>query len=318
MFLGIEIGGTKLQFGVGSGTDSRLVAIQRADVQPELGASGIRRDVERLGKSLVGQYGVRGVGIGFGGPVDTDAGRTITSHQVEGWDNFPLADWCRRTLGLPTVLSNDSDAAGLAEARFGAGRGHRVVFYTNIGSGIGGALVIDGHLFRGGRGVASELGHLRPGLDADSPDRTVESIASGWGITEAVRRRLAEPTDEDQQDIADLNRRYEGQIEQLSTKIIAEAAEAGNRLAQRAFDRACQAYGWGIAQMITLIAPDAVVIGGGVSLVADELLMLPLGDHVNRYVFPPLEGTFQILRAELGETMVVHGVLAMAAAGSGE
>jgi glucokinase len=128
-----------------------------------------------------------------------------------------------------------------------------------------------------------------------------------------VRRRLVEPADEDCQDVDDLLGRAEGSPERLSTKIIAEAALAGNRLARRAFDRACRAYGWGIAQMVTLIAPEAVVVGGGVSLVADELLMRPLADYVDRYVFPPLAGTFQILRAELGEAMVVHGVLAMAA-----
>ena len=72
-------------------------------------------------------------------------------------------DWCRKTLGLAAGLSNDSDAAGLAEALFGAGRGHRVVFYANVGSGIGGALVVDGRVYCGGYGVASEISHLWPG-----------------------------------------------------------------------------------------------------------------------------------------------------------
>ena len=104
------------------------------------------------------------MGVGFAGPVDADAGMVITSHQVDGWDSFALADWCQGELKRPTALGNDADLAGLGEARFGAGRAGRIVFYSNAGSGIGGALVVDGVLYRGASGVAAEIGRLRPGL----------------------------------------------------------------------------------------------------------------------------------------------------------
>ena len=133
------------------------------------------------------------MGIGFGGPVDADTGRTILSHHVEGWSDFPLADWCRQTLGVPATIGNDSDLAGLGEARFGAGQGARIVFYSNVGTGIGGALVIGGQLHRGSCGIASELGHLRPGLQCEGPDQTLESIAAGWGIAAAAAALLGEP-----------------------------------------------------------------------------------------------------------------------------
>ena len=341
MFLGIEIGGTKLQLGVGHGDGPPLVEIERIDVQPELGSGPIRDQIARAAGPLIERHAVTAVGIGFGGPVSAATGRTITSHQVDGWDDFPLLDWCRQTLGLPCVLSNDSDSAGLAEARFGAGKGHRVVFYTNVGSGIGGALVIDGQLHRGGSGVASEVGHLRPGLQSDRPDQTLESIASGFGITshvqgrltgevshpvdslvggpgapepDAVRKRLIEREEAYEKDAADLLERCGGQPERINTKIVAEAALAGNQLARDSFNHACQAFGWGIAQMVTLVAPSIVVVGGGVSLVGDELLFVHLRNHVRRYVFPPLDGTFDIVPAQLGEEVVVHGVLALAAA----
>ena len=340
MLLGIEIGGTKLQLGVGAGTGPPLVELERRDVQPQKGAEPIRRQIVELARPLIERHGIRAVGIGFGGPVDAATGRTIISHQVEGWKDFPLRDWCGETFGLPTVVGNDSDSAGLAEARFGAGKGHRVVFYTNVGSGIGGALVIEGQLYRGGSGVASELGQLRPGLQSDHPDRTVESMASGFGITAAVqarltgqvshpmeslvggsrpkepedvRRRLIEREDAEEKEAADLWERCDGQIDRLTAKVIAEAALAGNRLAREVFGHACQAFGWAIAQMATLIAPNVVVVGGGVSLVGDELFFVPLRSHVRRYLFPPLDGTFDCVPAELGEEVVVHGVLALAA-----
>lgn len=312
MFLGIEIGGTKLQLGVGPGDGSPLVALERLAVDPKDGAERIRRQIEQIGKALIDRHGITAVGIGFGGPVDATAGRTIISHQVDGWKDFPLADWCRRGLGLPTAVANDSDLAGLAEARFGAGQGHRAVFYTNIGSGIGGALVIDAELYRGGAGVASEIGHLRPGLHSELPNQTVESIASGWGIAAAARGRLLSPSQTDQEAAADLLRRCDGDIEQVTAALVAQAAVEGNRLAWEVFDAACRTFGWAVAQVITLVAPNVVVIGGGVSLVGEQLLFAPLREYVGRYVFPPLQDTFEIVPAKLGEEVVVHGALAAA------
>jgi glucokinase len=326
MFLAIEIGGTKLQVAVGRGNGEPLVAIQRAEARPQEGAEGIRRQILEIGRPLIEQYAVRGIGIGFGGPVQSAAGRTIVSHQVEGWKDFPLGDWCRENFGLPAALGNDSDMAGLAEARFGAGEGNRIVFYTNVGSGIGGALVIDGEVYPGSRGVASELGHLRPGLECTGSNQTLEAVASGWGITAAVQRAVGDAVlarqaaDSDALGAADpaadadsLLSRCHGRMEQLTTKIVAEAALDGNALARAAFDRACHAYGWGIAQMATLLAPGIVVVGGGVALAGEELWFKPLRQYVRQYVFPPLAGTFDVVPAKLGEEVVLHGALALAA-----
>jgi glucokinase len=304
MFLGIEIGGTKLQLGVGAADDTKLTALERAEVLPADGADGIRRQIERIAAPLMREHGVRAVGIGFGGPVDTAAGRVVKSHHVSGWDGFPLADWCRRTLGAPAAVANDADMAGLGEARFGAGRGRRVVFYTNVGSGIGGALVVGGRGYTGSAGIASELGHLRPGLDADSPQKIVELSASGWAIAAAARS--------DAGLAAELERRHRCPADRFSAKMVAEAAEAGNAAATAIFRRATQTYGWAIAQMITLLAPEVVVIGGGVPLAGEALFFAPLRREVERYVFPPLRGTYHVAPAELGEEVVVHGALALA------
>src|SRR5439155_5748609 len=132
---------------------------------------------------------IRGVGVGFGGPVD-DADRTvIKSHQIAGWDGFPLAKWLTDLLGWPVALGNDADVAGLAEALFGAGKGSSPIFYITIGSGIGGGLIINGEIYRGcGRGAA-EIGHLRiQRTGASGIVRTVlEDIASGWGIEDEAQ-----------------------------------------------------------------------------------------------------------------------------------
>jgi glucokinase len=315
MLLGIEIGGTKLQFGVGYGDGRALAALERLTVEPQLGAEEIRRQIVRVGKPLIERHGATGIGIGFGGPVDAERGRTIVSHQVEGWTDFPLADWCRDALGLPTLVANDSDSAGLAEARFGGGKGHAVVVYNNIGSGIGGAIVIDSRLYRGSQGVAAEFGHLRPGPEAARPDQDLEAVASGWGITKALRARIERPGPSlsGPHDADDLRDRCGGNLDRLNAKLIAEAAEAGNRLAADELDRACRTIGWALAQVITVLAPSVVVMGGGVSLVGEELFFRPLRRYVGQYVFPPLVGTYEIVPAQLGEEVVVYGALALAA-----
>ena len=99
----------------------------------------------------------------------------------------------------------------------------------------------------------------------------------------------------------------------MTAKMVAEAAADGNHLAREVMSRACQTLGWAIAQMITLVSPQVVVIGGGVSLADESLFLIPLRTEVERYVFPPFLGTYRLERAALGEEVVVHGALAAAA-----
>ncbi len=314
MYLGIEIGGTKLQLGVGPG-DGVLATLVRLAVQPEQGASGILRQIQAAALPLIQQYPIQAVGFGFGGPVDGAAGKVLHSHQVAGWNGFPLADWCRDNLHRPAVVANDSDSAGLAEAVLGAGRGHRVVVYSNVGSGIGGALVLDGHLHSGSSGIAAEIGHLRPGLQAEQSNQTVESLASGWAIAATVRERLAAANAQGEPPTgpaAELLARCGGDPQRLTTQIVSRAAADGNPIACAAFSQACRAFGWALAQVLTLVAPSVLVIGGGVSLAADEVFLEPLRQSIARYVFPPLTGNYAVLRAALGEEVVVHGALLLA------
>ncbi len=341
LFLGIEIGGTKLQLGVGTGDGAPLVALERRNVDAARGAAGILEQIDTVGAALLARYPVRRIGVGFGGPVDASTGRVVKSHQIAGWDNAPLRAWCENTLGKPTVIGNDCDAAALAEARFGAGRGRRIVFYVTVGTGVGGGLVINGQLHGADRPAVAEIGHLRPGLQADRPDDTVESIASGWGIAAAARarlagevvapfealgadpqrqspqqrlQRLADVAEADKEYASDLWTRCGGDFERLDSRTIAQAASEGNELAREVLGHACQALGWAIAQVITLTAPEVIVVGGGVSLIGEPLFFTPLRAAVQKYVFPPLANSYSIVPAELGELVVVHGALALAAA----
>lgn len=310
MYLGIEIGGTKLQVAVGSGTHAELVALRRTDVDASQGAAGILHQIEQLARELIDQFSPTAAGIGFGGPVNAASGRTIKSHHVEGWDNFDLVQWSRNTLGLPAVIGNDADVAGLAEARLGAGRGASPVLYITIGTGIGGGLIVDGEIFHGFGQAAAEVGHMRPGVDAVSPEDIIEAYASGWGIAATARHMMETSDNTDAQQLMKL---CGGDASQLTSKRVGEAAIAGNKLAQAVLSQAWQHLGWALAQVVTLVSPQRIVIGGGVSLLGPELLFEPLTAEVARYVFPPLANSFDIRPAQLGEEMVIYGALALAA-----
>src|SRR4029079_2927449 len=120
-------------------------------------------------------------------------GRTITSHQIAGWNDFPLVEWCTNALRLPCTIGNDADLAALAEAKFGAGRSCDPVFYVTVGTGIGGGFVRGGKLYHGHGPAAAEIGHLRPGPTAVEPHETVESIASGLALERAAATLADDP-----------------------------------------------------------------------------------------------------------------------------
>jgi glucokinase len=270
MFLGIEIGGTKLQLGVGRG-DGQLLGLERRNVVIAHGAQGILQQIREAAPKLIAAFAPRAVGFGFGGPVDPDRGRVVTSHQVDGWTGFPIAAWIRQQFGLPCALGNDADVAGLAEACYGAGRDADPVFYITVGTGIGGGLIIGRKIYRGSGCGAAEIGHLRPGIECTDSHRTVESLAAGPGIAASVRKLLADSADADDQ--RDLLSRASGNLQQLTARHVAEAAEAGNALAQAALARAARVLGWGVAQVITLASPQVVVLGGGVMLAPRPLFL---------------------------------------------
>ncbi len=318
MYLGIEIGGTKLQIGVGA-DDGQLAGLWRGGVDVAAGPEGIRRQIATAVPELLQQAGIersrlRGVGIGFGGPVDDTTRRIIKSHQIEGWNDFPLADWISELVGLPAALGNDADVAGLAEALHGAGKGSSPIFYITVGSGIGGGLIINGEIYRGvGRGAA-EIGHLRmAGIDECNElafcDRPLEHLASGWGIQNEVSR-LAQYGSE--YDAGFLNSLADGNPRQITAGIVAQAAKCGDNLARFVLYKAIDHLAEGICHVIALLCPRRIVIGGGVALMGDELFFRPLRESVAKKVFRPFAALTDIVPAALGEEVVVHGAIALA------
>jgi len=312
MFLGVEIGGTKLQLGLGRG-DGQLLALWRGAVDAAAGGEGIRRQIvaavpELLAKAGIDRGQLRGVGVGFGGPTDDATQTVIKSHHIAGWHGFPLAAWLTELLGLPTVICNDADVAGLAEVLFGAGKGLSPVFYITVGTGIGGGLIIGGEIYRGVGKGAAEIGHLRPvyPLSRDSGHGEIlEYFAAGWGIARAAQERERSGAD-----TAGLRRAAaDGPI---TGKVVAEAARQGDVVALGILDEAVQALAEGICSVVKLLCPRRVIVGGGVSLIGEELFFRPLRRYVAERGMEAFAGLTEIVPAALGEEVVVHGALALA------
>ena len=310
--IGVEVGGTKLQAAVGTRA-GEIVEMQSVRAQPEEGARGIRAQIEALVRGLLDRAGdarPEAIGVGFGGPVDTATGTVLVSHQVEGWQDFALRPWFEERFALPCLVENDSNAAGLAEYRCGAGRGARSMVYQNIGSGIGGAIIVNGALYNGqGRG-AGEIGHtyvpdLWAGRDRPGAPDKLEHLCSAWAIERRLRALASIPAG------TPLHELTGGQVDRIAGPVIAEAAARGDRLVLEYLDRVAEMLGIAMANVITIFHPERYVIGGGFAQIGAPLFER-LRAAVARYVFGPFRERYEILPAQLEQNVVLVGALLLA------
>lgn len=310
--IGIEIGGTKLQAAVG--TDAGAIEHRIASHVPEPRTSEtILQWVEAVVPELqlwaeTNGEALSGLGVGFGGPVDSASGRVLTSHQVEGWDGVALRPWFEERFNLPTTIVNDSNAAGWAEYVVGAGKGTQTFCYMNIGSGIGGALVIDERLHDGqGRG-AFEMGHIHvPNPFAEMPGAvdTLENLFSGWSIERRAREslRLVSHTP--------LWELTHARDEEITCERIGKAAAEGDEAALGIVRGIAETVGVAMNNAITLVHPEVFAIGGGVSLMG-EVLLEPIRERIAELAYVPYGGGTNVVCAELGEDVVLVGALLLA------
>src|SRR5579862_133684 len=132
LYLGVEIGGTKLQIHAG-GLHGGIVERNRYEIVPSHGAEGILSEIARTVPEMARRHKFFGVGVGFGGPVDWKTGRICCSHQVRGWSDFELGHWISKLSGTPVFVDNDGNVAACGEAAHGAGAGFDTVFYVTLG-----------------------------------------------------------------------------------------------------------------------------------------------------------------------------------------
>ena len=298
-YIGLEIGGTKLQVVAGD-RDGRIERRWRAKVDPSAGGARICRQLlEGLATIREGTVAI-GLGAGFGGPVDARAGRICRSHQIDGWEDFDLGQWLARETGLPCRVENDSNLAALAEATLGAGAGCNPVFYFNLGSGVGGGLVVDGAIYHGLAPGEAEFGHLR----LDRTGSTVESRCSGWAIDRRIR--TAGDSRPDSALAAMIGREEGGEARHLPAALAAGDKEARLILTELAEDLA-----FALSHVIHLLHPRVIVLGGGLSMIG-EPLRDAIAKALPRHVMGAFASTIDLRLPALGEDAVPVGALRLA------
>ncbi|HZJ13408.1 MAG TPA: ROK family protein [Chthoniobacteraceae bacterium] len=302
--LAIEIGGSKLQLVVGNAIGRILVRF-RSPVDRSLGAEGIRALIAEALPSLIENWKLRAIGVGYGGPVDWRTGRIVKSHHIEGWNDFPLAEWLTSLSGLPAIVENDANVAALGEALHGAGVGFNPVFWVNIGSGIGGGLVVDGRLYHGATPGEAEIGHLR--LDRDGT--IVEDRCSGWSIDRRIREEIQREPDSALAQLVAPSRPG------CEARHLGAALAQGDPLAQRILDDALGWLAFALSHVVQLFHPEVIVVGGGLSLL-DEPVRAGIEKALPQFVMDAFLPGPKIVLAKLCEDAVPVGALALAASHS--
>ncbi|MEI7730714.1 MAG: ROK family protein [Verrucomicrobiota bacterium] len=299
-FLGIEIGGTKLQIVVGD-SQAAILARHRYQVALAKGGNGIRAQIRKALPGLLKAHSPLAIGVGFGGPVDWRSGRICCSHQVAGWAEFELGAWLQSLAKVPVRVENDSNLATLGEATLGSGKSFNPVFYTNAGSGVGGGLVVSGQIYHGATPGEAELGHVR----LNKRGTIVEQRCSGW----AVDRRIRElKTRRVKSSLCD----WIGEQPGGEARHLARALDSGDKAAQKILRATADDWAFALSHVVHLIHPQVIILGGGLSLIGEPLraavaLALP------RYVMAAFQPPPPIKLAGLGEDSVPVGALVLAA-----
>ncbi len=312
-YLGIEIGGTKQQIAVGR-ADGSVVELICERVPLTKGALSIREWLERQVPALLEKYNMQDacIGracIGFGGPIETRTGKVLISVQVEGWKDFELKSWFEDSFGVPTDVLNDTVAGGYGELILGAGRDSQNFFYTNIGTGIGGALFINREYYDGSGCGAVYMGNTYiPDMTCSIPGQKIklENVCSGA----AIERRLR--SDGYVESSSMLMELCGGERAKLTCAMLGKAAEQGDGFALREIDLFAQSYAIGLGNAMTMISPDVVAIGGGVANMG-EIILAPVKKYLEDVVFISVIDRCRIVTSELSDNVVIAGAILYAA-----
>jgi len=269
--IGVDIGGTKIATGVVDETGKILDQIRTPTDAND--PASIDRAIAASCNALMSRYDIGAIGIAAAGFVNSDRA-TVSFAPNIGWRNYPLAENVKALLAndVPIVIENDANAAGWAEFKFGAGREVTDMLMLTVGTGLGGAIIIDGRLVRGKFGAGAEVGHMQIVPHGHScgcgHEGCWEQYASGSALTKHARRAVVSRPDLG----AALLEAAGGDPDNITGPLITKTAEAGDPLAIKVFDELGHWLGHGAASVTALLDSELIVIGGGVAETGDLIL----------------------------------------------
>jgi glucokinase len=307
--IGVDVGGTKVAAGVVD-EQGHIVARSR-EATPATSADAAVSVIVDLVKELAAEHTVERVGLGVAGLIDETRSVVRFAPNLR-WQREPLREQVEQATGLLVTVENDGNTAGWGEYRFGAAQGIDDFVMITVGTGVGGALVIHGQLYRGAFGVAAEVGHLV--LDPDGPacgcgrHGCWEQYASGSALL-----RLARASAADDRGRASLLLGFgDGTPEGIEGEHITRAAQAGDPVAVDAFERTGRWLGRGLAELAAILDPACFVIGGGVADAGDLLLGPAAREFADHLVAQDVRPHARIVPASLGNTAGLVGAAELA------
>jgi glucokinase len=285
--IGIDLGGTAIKFGcfLEEGICFETLTIPTPQpATPQAVVAAIAGTVNRLNA----EGNCIALGVGMPGPADATGRIAKIAINLDGWHDVPLADWLEQKTGLPTTIANDANCAGLAEALYGAGKPFYNLILLTLGTGVGGAIILDGKLFSGRSGAAGELGLITLNPDGPPCNSGNNGSLEQYVSVRAIRRLTGKEPAE-----------------------LGALARAGDRKALAFWQDYGRSLGAGLASSIYVLTPEAVIIGGGVSASA-EFFFPSTKAEIDRRVMQTSREGLQLIKAELGNQAGIAGAAKLA------
>jgi glucokinase len=312
-WVGFDLGGTKMLAAV---FDSAFKAVGRERKKTK-GHEGTESVTSRiistihaaLANASVTATQLRGIGVGCPGPVDQARG--IVHEAVNlGWNEVRLGELLENEFGVPVVVTNDVDAGVYGEYRFGAGQGAHTVVGVFPGTGIGGGCVFQGEIIRGSRSSCMEIGHIQVNRNG----RLCGCGRRGCLETEASRLAIAAEVAAAsfRGETPCLHQQAGTDLSQIRSGVLAQAIRDGDRVVEDIVCRAAERLGVAVAMVVHLLAPDVVILGGGLVEAMPELLVKHVRSAAQATVMPSFEDSFRVEVAQLGDDATILGSAAWA------
>ena len=308
--IGVDVGGTKVAGGVVD--ESGTILAQHRVQTPARDAQATTDAIVSVIETLRAEHDAEAVGLGIAGFVDAARSTVYFAPNLLGWRDGPLRAEVEKRVGLPVVVENDANAAAWGEARFGAGREARHLACVTIGTGVGGGIISDRMLFRGGFGVGGEFGHIQMvegGRQCGCGQRGCwEQYASGGALVRDARERAAESRSEAKV----LLGLGDGTPEAITGRDVTEAARQRDPVARAAFGALGHWVGQGLADLAAVLDPECFVLGGGVSEAGDLLLEPTVAAFEELLTGAGRRPTARVVLAELGNDAGLVGAADLA------
>lgn len=304
--IGIDIGGTNVKIALVT-KEGQIVYSNSVPTRAEMGyeytVNNIKQAIYDLMKETkTTASDIEGIGFGFPGQVDCNTGVVKLVPNIPGWVNVPIAQIMEDEFHIPTRIDNDARCAALGELHSGAGKGCQNLICVTVGTGVGSGLIINGKIVRGASNAAGEIGHIKLQMH-DGP-------LCGCGDTGCLEAFVGAPC------IVAMAQDYirggkstkfkELANPEISSYVVAEAAKAGDKVAQRIFKVMGEYLGIGLASVVNLLNPERIIIGGGVAD-AGEIFFEPVRKTLKERAMEIAGNTVEIVPAQLGNTAGVIG-----------